>query len=82
MTSQRRAFLVHCLFSTLVCSVIALKCNKLVTIAGTPTMIFTEGIYAVYTTLPTNSTEIRQLAALLQDSNGMEFVEENFSAIL
>ena len=85
MTSQRTCT-VYCLLTTLICTVTALKCTKLVTIDGTPVMneqMFTEGLYAVNTTLPTNSTEIRELAASLQqDSNDMEFVEESFMATL
>jgi len=38
--------------------------------------------YAVNTALPTNSTEIRELAALLHDSNSMEFDEKIFIATL
>ena len=71
------AFLLH--------TVTALKCTKLVNIDGTPAMdeqIFTEGLYAVNITLPTNSTDIRELAASLQDSNGMEMIEESFTVTL
>ena len=85
MISQRRTFIVHCLLSTLACAVTALKCTKLVTIDGEPAMdklILTEGLYVVNTTLPTNSTEIRELVTLLEDSNGMEFDKEGFTVSL
>ena len=81
MTSQR-TFTVYCLLTTLICTVTALKCTKLVSIDGNmDEQIFTEGLYAVNTT-PTNSTEIRELAASLQDSNGLEFDVESFVATL
>jgi len=44
--------------------------------------IFTEGLYAVNTTLPTNSTEIRELATSLLDHQTSEFKDGNFVAIL
>jgi len=82
-------FLISQLFLSVMlpCIVTALKCTKLVTIEGIPAMmdqqIFTIGLYVVNTTLPTSSTEVRELAALLlQDSNGIKFAKESFTATL
>ena len=81
MMLQRSILAIYCVLTTLICTITALKCTKLVTIDGTPVtdeQIFTEGLYAVNTTLPTNSTEIRELAASLQDSHIVEFNKDSF----
>ena len=60
-------------------------CTKLVTTDGTPALdeqIFTEGLYAVNTTLPTNSSKIKELAASLQDSNILELNKKSFVTTL
>ena len=86
MTLQSCLMISQLLLSAmLMCTVTALKCTKLVKIDGTPAIdeqIFTEGLYAVNTTLPTNSTDIRELAASLKDSNGMEMAEKSFTVTL
>jgi len=85
MMIQRSVFTIYCTLSIIVWRVAALKCTKLVTVEGTPAMdqqIFTEGLYAVNTTLPTNSTEIRELATSLLDHRISEFKDGNFVAIL
>ena len=82
---QRSILMSYYILSIIICRVTALKCTKLVTIDGISAMdeqIFTEGLYAVNTTLPTNSTEFRELATSLQDHNIAEFKDENFVATL
>jgi len=81
MAKQTRVLLV---FSVLICTAVAMKCNKLISDSVTTSNdeVFTEGLYHVKTILPHRSAGIRKLAASLVDEGNIDFHHSGFITTL
>ena len=86
MFLQNRILYVYSLvYCTLICSVVALKCDKLHSIDDNPTtedQVFNEGIYRVKTKLKSDSAKIQELITSLKGISNVNFSKRSFTAIL
>lgn len=86
MFLQNRISIIYSLvICTLICSVVALKCDKLITTndkATTEDRVFDEGIYRVKTTLPRDSAEIQELILSLKGISIIKHNKLSFTATL
>ena len=84
MFLQSRILLTYSLFCVLICSVVALKCNKLITndIIAKEDHVFNEGVYRIKTTLQPKSGEIQELLDSLKDIGNVKLHKRSFTATL
>ena len=84
MFLQSRKLFTYSLFFVLICSVVALKCDKLITNDDTATAdhVFNEGIFHIKTTLQPRSGEIRELLNSLKDIGDVKLRRQSFTATL
>lgn len=84
MFLQSRIVFILSLVCTLVCSVVAMKCDKLLTIDDDVVTdhVFNEGVYRVKTTLQSNSGEIQELVGSLKNIDNAIFSRRSFTATL
>jgi len=82
---NRIPYIYSLVYCTLICSVVALKCDKLHTIDDNPTtedQVFNEGVYRVKTKLKPDSEEIRELITSLKGISNVNFSKQSLTAIL
>lgn len=85
MFLQNRLVFIYSLVSILVCSVVALKCDKLHTLsdnATTEDQVFNEGVYHVKTTLTHRSKEFQELIVSLKGITNVKTTKRSFTATL
>ena len=85
MYPQSRILFVHSLFCILICSTVALKCDKLHTIdnkAATEDRVFNEGVYHVKTTLQSKSGEMQELLVSMNGISNVKLRKRGFTATL
>ena len=84
MFLQSRILCIYGLFCVLICSVVTLKCDKLITNDNTATEdhVFNEGVYRIKTSLEPKSEEIQELLDSLKDIGNVKLHKRSFTATL
>ena len=85
MSLQNRMVFIYSMVCILICSAVALKCDKLQTNGDNTTtedLVFNEGIYHIKTTLRSKSEELQELVVSLQGISNVKITKRSFTATL